>query len=81
MKYEKVADVNGRLRAEFFKSYLEAEGIDVQLFDESITHTGYGLPFGAVQIFVPKDKLEAARRMLASYEEFQPESGENQDAD
>lgn len=76
MKYEKVAEVNGRLRAEFFKSYLEAQGIDVQLFEESISHTNYGLPFGAVQVFVPKEKLEAARALLASYVEFQPGDGD-----
>jgi hypothetical protein len=80
MKYEKVAEVNGHIRAEFFKSFLEAEGIDVHLFDESITHTGYGLPLGAVQVFVPKDKVEAARLLLASYEEFQPEDVEDEDA-
>ena len=76
MKYEKVAEVNGHMRAEFFKSVLEAQGIDVQLFEESITHTYYGLPFGAVEVFVPKDKVEAARKLLDSYQEFQPEEGD-----
>jgi hypothetical protein len=74
-----IGEANGRLRAEFFKSFLEAEGIDVQLFEESYTHSSYVAPLAPVQIFVPKDKAEAARRLLADYEEFQPEDEEEEE--
>ena len=79
MKYEMIAEVTGRLRAEFFQSFLEAEGIDVQLFEESFNQSAYVLPMSVVQVFVPKDKAEAARTLLAGYEEFQPEDEDDEE--
>ena len=34
MKWEVLTEVQGRLEAEFLKSYLEAQGIEVELFQE-----------------------------------------------
>jgi hypothetical protein len=69
MKYEVLAEVSGRLEAEFLKSYLEANGIDVELFQESVGQT-MGLTIdglGTVQIFVPKGQAAEARQLLEEY--------------
>jgi hypothetical protein len=70
LTYEKLVEVNGRLEAELIESYLEAEGIDVELVQESIGHTIYPVAvdgLGRVQIFVPKSKILDARELLKTY--------------
>lgn len=74
MKWEKLADVYGRLEADMIKSYLEAEGVEVELFQEAI---GQLIPtnldeFGRVQLFVPKEKLEEARKLFEEYQNSTP---------
>ncbi len=72
LTYEKLAEVNGRLEAEMIESLLEAEGIDVELIQESIGHTSFPVTvdgLGRVQIFVPKDKVHEAREWLKTYRE------------
>ena len=70
LKYEKIVEVNGRLGAEIIESLLEAEGIDVELVQESIGHSAYPVAvdgLGRVQIFVPKEKVDEAREWLKAY--------------
>lgn len=70
LKWEVLTEVQGRLEAEFIKSYLEAQGIDVELFQESVGHHIYPVTIdglGRVQIFVPKEEAEEARRLLEEY--------------
>lgn len=70
LKWEVLDEVQGRLEAEFIKSYLEAEGIEVELFQESIGHHIYPVMvdgLGRVQIFVPKDQAEQARQLYKDY--------------
>ena len=58
LTYEILAEVFGRLEAELIESLLEAEGIDVELVQESVGHTIYPVSvdgLGRVQIFVPKN--------------------------
>jgi hypothetical protein len=72
LTYEKLAEVNGRLDAVLIESMLEAEGIDVELVQESVGHTIYPVTvdgLGRVQIFVPKDKVSEAREWLKTYRE------------
>jgi hypothetical protein len=72
LTYEKLTEVNGRWDAEMIESLLEAEGIDVELVQESIGHTIYPVTvdgLGRVQIFVPKDKVHEAREWLKTYRE------------
>jgi hypothetical protein len=67
LTYEMLAEVNGRLEAEMIESLLEAEGIDVELVQESIGHSIYPVAvdgLGSVQIFVPKAKVHEAREWL-----------------
>jgi len=74
MKWEKLVDIYGRLEADMVKSYLEAAGVQVELFQEAI---GQLIPtnfdeFGRVQLFVPKDKLEEARKLYEDYRDSTP---------
>jgi hypothetical protein len=41
MKYELLTELTSRLEADLLESYLEANGIDVELFQESIGHHAY----------------------------------------
>jgi len=72
LTYAKLAEVFGRLEAELIESLLEAEGIDVELVQESVGHTIYPVTvdgLGRVQIFVPKDKVHEAREWLKTFRE------------
>ncbi|MGE5464166.1 MAG: putative signal transducing protein [Syntrophothermus sp.] len=70
LKWEVLTEVQGRLEAEFLKSYLAAQGIDAELFQESVGHHIYPVTInglGRVQIFVPKEHAEEARQILDEY--------------
>ncbi len=69
MKYSKLTEVLGRWKAEILESFLEAEGIDVELIQDSLSHTFYTHAFAPVQIFVPTAKLEQARELLKVFDE------------
>jgi hypothetical protein len=69
LTWEVLTEVQGRLEAEFLKSYLEAHGIEVELFQESVGQT-MGITIdglGTVQIFVPKEQAAEARQLLEDY--------------
>jgi hypothetical protein len=70
MKWELLTEVHGRLEAEFIKSYLEAQGVDVELFQESVGHHIYPVTIdglGRVQLFVPKEQASDAQQLLDDY--------------
>ena len=70
LKYELLTEVNGRLQADLLKSYLEAEGIEVELFEEAVGHHIYPVMvdgLARVQIFVPKAKAADAHKLLDEY--------------
>ena len=70
LKWEVLTEVQGRLEAEFIKSYLQAQGIEVELFQESVGHHIYPVMvdgLGRVQIFVPKEQSQEAQRLLEEY--------------
>lgn len=69
MKWELLAEVQGRWEADIIKAYLAGSGIDSELFQEA---AGQLFPtsldiLGRVQIFVPKDQAEEARKLLEEY--------------
>ena len=71
MKWEKLTDIYGRIEADVLKSYLEAEGIPVELFQESVGQHAFPTTIdglGRVQLFVPKEKLEEARSLFEAYQ-------------
>ena len=75
MKWEKLAEVYGRLEAEAIKSFLEAEGISVELIQEAIGQlipTNYDA-FGRVQIFVPKEQFANASELFEAYQNATPD--------
>jgi len=70
LTWELLSEVQGRLEAEFIKSYLEAQGIEVELFQESVGHHVYPVTvngLGRVQIFVSKERSKEARKLLEDY--------------
>ena len=80
LTWELLSEVQGRLEAEFIKSYLESQGIEVELFQESIGHHIYPVTvdgLGRVQIFVSKDQAAEARQLLEEYNQTNQGSNEN----
>jgi hypothetical protein len=73
MQYVKLTEVNGRWKADIIESFLVAEGIEVQLIQDAVTHYLYKSPFDLVQIFVPNKKVLEARELLKPFDEFKPE--------
>ncbi|HNE05060.1 MAG TPA: DUF2007 domain-containing protein, partial [Anaerolineales bacterium] len=73
LKYDLLTELTNRMQADLLESFLEANGIDVELFQESVGHSIYPVTIdllGRVQVFVPKDKIEQAKILL---EEFNAE--------
>lgn len=71
LKWEQLTETSGRGHAELLKSYLQAQGIDVELFQEAVGHHIYPVTIdglGRVQLFVPKSQLAQARKLLAAYD-------------
>jgi hypothetical protein len=71
LKWELLTEVSGRLQADLLRSHLEAEGIGVELFQESVGQHAYPVTvdgLGRVQLFVAKTQMTAARRILAEHE-------------
>jgi hypothetical protein len=70
MKYELLTEISGRMQADLLESFLEANGVDVELFQESVGHTIYPVNvdmLGNVQVFVPKEKIKKAKKLLAEF--------------
>ena len=70
MKYELLTELSSRLEADLLESYLEANGIDVELFQESVGHSAFPVTIdmlGHVQVFVPADKMKQARKLLDTF--------------
>ena len=69
LKWELLTEVQGRWEADIIKAYLAGSGIDSELFQES---AGQLFPttldiLGLVQIFVPKEQANDARKLLEEY--------------
>jgi len=67
MKYEMLTELTSRLEADLLESYLEANGVDVELFQESVGHNAFPVTnesLGLVQVFVPKEKIKQAKNLL-----------------
>lgn len=75
LKWERLTEVNGGPQADLLKSYLEAEGIEVELFQEAVGRHIYPVMvdgLGRVQIFVSKTQLSEARKILQEYQKSAP---------
>lgn len=70
LKWELLTEIQGRMEADVIKSYLEAEGVGVEIFQEAIGHHIYPVTIdglGRVQLFVSKEQVGIAREILAEY--------------
>lgn len=70
MKYDLLMELHSRLEADLLESYLEANGIDVELIQESIGQHIYPVTvdgLGRVQVFVPAKKVKAAHQLLEKF--------------
>ena len=70
LKYEKLTETSSRMEADLLESYLEANGIDVELFQEAVGHSIFPVSIdmlGNVQVFVPKEKIKAAKQLLENF--------------
>ena len=79
MKYAKLTEVLGRWKAEVVESFLESEGIDVELIQDSLSHTFYTHAFAPVQIFVPNEKLEEASELVKALDDVLQDTEEDED--
>lgn len=81
LKWELLTEVQGRLEANLLKTYFEAYGIDIELFQEAVGHHIYPVTIdglGRVQLFVSKEQAEAARQLLDEYNRAQNSTGGTQ---
>lgn len=70
MKWEVLTEVQGRLEADLLKTYFEAYGIDIELFQEAVGHHIYPVTIdglGRVQLFVSKEQAADAHKLLDEY--------------
>ena len=82
MQWEKLTEIYGRMDADVLKSFLEAESIPVELFQEAVGHHAFPTTvdgLARVQLFVPKDKIDQAREVLAAYQSADPSSQEGEE--
>jgi hypothetical protein len=71
LTWEVLTETNGRLEADLLKSFLEANEIPVELFQEAVGHHIYPVTLdglGRVQVFVPKDRAAEAHQLLDQYQ-------------
>jgi len=81
MKWEKLTEVYGHLEADLIKSFLEAEGVPVELFQEAVGRHIYPTTVNGlarVQLFVPKEKGEEARKLLQAYQNSTDDSNDEE---
>ena len=71
LTWELLTETDGRLEADLLKSYLEANDVPVELFQEAVGHHIYPVTMdglGRVQVFVPKEKGVEARALLSQFD-------------
>lgn len=77
MKYTKLTEVLGRWKAEVVESFLESEGIEVELIQDSLSHSFFIHAFAPVQIFVPNEKVEQARELMKDLDNVLQDTDQN----
>ena len=75
MLYTKLTDVIGRWQADILESYLKSEGIDVVLFQDTMSYVTLTAVFAEVQVYVPKASLKQARSLLKMFNDSQEDTG------
>jgi len=78
LKWEVLTEVQGRMQADLLKSYFEAYGIEIELFQEAVGHHIYPVTInglGVVQLFVAKEQADTARKLLDEYNNSTEDQG------
>jgi len=75
LNWVKLEEVYGRMEADIIKSYLEANGIAVQLIMEAASQL-WAPGIGTVEVLVPNTDLAAARKLMDNFGDGEVESGE-----
>ncbi|MCU0484910.1 MAG: DUF2007 domain-containing protein [Anaerolineales bacterium] len=68
--WQVIDEVDGGLQAEILRGLLEAQGIQVLLSQEGISHFAFSVtvgPLSTVQILVPTSQVETATAILEDY--------------
>ncbi len=78
---EKIGEVNGRWKADIIESLLLSHGVQVLLVQDATTHYVYKGALDLVEILVSSEQMSLARELLMEFEEFQPETDEDAEAD
>ena len=76
LKYAMLTEVLGQWKAEILESFLKSEGINVVLIQDSLSQSAYANPFAPVQVFVPKEGMQQARKLLKTFEDSQEDKDE-----
>jgi hypothetical protein len=77
MKYSMLTEVLGQWKAAVIESFLKSEGINVVLIQDSLSQSAYANPFAPVQIFVPKEGMQQARKLLKTFEDSLEDEANN----
>lgn len=81
--WERVEVVSGDIQAELLRGLLEAQGLQVLLSKEGAGNA-MGLqigPLAEIEIFVPSESADLARRILAEYDAGGFSEGDNGEAE
>lgn len=81
--WELLDKIRGSVNADILRGWLEAQGIEVQTFQESIGKTAYPGTFGflsEVELYVKAADLEHAQELLTEFESELYDQGENSEA-
>ena len=73
LKCEHLTDVQGKTQADLLKAYFLDNGIEVEIFQESVGQHIYPTTLDILanaQIFVAKEDVETARQLLNEYNDL-----------
>jgi len=80
LDWKLLKEVYGRQEAELIQSYLNAYGIQVELFQEAVGHLAYPTTIDGlakVQIYIKKSDLPTAQELLSQMNESGMDDGIN----
>jgi hypothetical protein len=66
-----LTESNNRIEAEIIKGALQAQGIPSEIFQEGAMRYAYPMmigPLAKIEICVPRERMDEAKRWLVSYE-------------
>jgi hypothetical protein len=75
MKYALLTEVLGRWKADVIENFLESEGMDVVVVQETVSDL-FTSTFSPVKIYVPKESITRSRELLKAFDESQDETEE-----